>query len=88
MPDYATAGQSLNAAPTRPLESLPLAVQRVNSVIAQVQGFIDRFHGPQPAEQGGQDRAAAPAYHRNTIEQLFEALDRLETRADALESIG
>lgn len=74
----------------RPLESLPLAVNRVNNAVVGVQQFLDRFHGPSPEKEASGGPAPLPdlMHHSAVLGRLFEALDRLETRVDALNSIG
>ncbi len=73
---------------TKPLESLPLAVQRVNTSTVRVQSFLDRFHGEGPAEAGDARGSEPSVPHNVSLNQLFAALDRLEARVDALMQIG
>lgn len=74
----------------KPLDSLASAVQRINSAQVQISRFIDRFHGPQaPAEPPvGEKVAEMIQPHGVNLERLFAAIERLETRVDALNNIG
>lgn len=89
--DYAAssqAGSNNTARETRPLESIALAAQRVNSATVGIQHFLDRFHGPTPEVVSKEPMAPDPAYHAASLDRLFAALDRLETRVEALNTLG
>jgi hypothetical protein len=87
--EYATT--QADAVAPKPLETLAGAVQRVDNAGAEISRFVDRFHGQSPADLLAAPlpavQAAAPPYG-NTLEKLFSALERLETRIDALNAIG
>jgi hypothetical protein len=76
-----------SADPGKPLQRLSLAVTRVNSAVVRIGDFTDRFHGEPPKDpQGGEIAGQAP--YGVDLDRLFSALDRLETRLEALEAIG
>lgn len=86
-----TGLQAGSARDTKPLESLSLAVQRINTAQVRISRFLDRWHGQGPAEPpsaGGENGQTVTTPHAMNLERLFQAIDRLETRCDALESIG
>lgn len=87
MQDYATGNAAATQRPATPLDSLATAVQRVNTANVNVGRFLDRFHGPTPQE-APDTKLDAPMHHSGNLDRLFAALDRLETRVDALNAIG
>lgn len=93
MYDNQTAGAAMvagNARDTRPLETIAVAVNRVNSAQVTIQRFIDRWHGETPKEPmaGGDSPQTVTTPHAINLERLFQAIDRLETRVQALDQIG
>jgi hypothetical protein len=76
----------------RPLESIASAANRVNGAVVRVQSFLDRFNGakPEPAATAGglNNGSAIRTPHRESLDRLFAAIDRLEDRLEALDSIG
>lgn len=70
----------------RPLERISLAVDRIRTAEANVDAFVSRFHGPTPRGVG-EDHPCSPGYG-SQLEDLFSAIDALEQRISALESIG
>lgn len=73
-----------------PLESLAGAVHRINGATVNVQCFLSRFHGEEPTSDNSGEAGAIMASppHRQTIERLFSALDRLEQHINQLSQIG
>jgi hypothetical protein len=71
----------------RPLETLSDATLRVNSAVVKLSNFLDRWHGQAQPEIASKD-APEPYGYSPTLGRLFEALERLEDRVRAVESIG
>lgn len=88
MSDYARAGEASPVA-ARPLENIAYAATRVNTATVNVQAFLARFNGMDPAPPAGAEVGPkeTPPY-RDSLDHLFGAIDRLEQRIEQLVQIG
>lgn len=72
----------------RPLETIAIATQRVNTATVNIQLFLDRFHGMPPEAGCEADAPPPPSSYINSLDRLFEALGRLESRIEDLIQLG
>jgi hypothetical protein len=86
------AGAANGPRAQKPLESLALAAQRINTATVNIGHFLDRWHGPTPEPATSLSSLGAelekPLPHGGNLDRLFSAIDRLESRIDALNAIG
>lgn len=88
--NYDNRPAATTAIPDKPLESIAHAVQRINNAAVSVANFLERFHGPVPetaVTEAVPDRAGPPPYS-NSLDRLFGAIDRLESRIESLNALG
>lgn len=81
-----TAGTAIE--PTRPLETIAAAALRVNTAVVNIQEFLDRCHGLPPEAGCEADAPPPPSSYINSLDRLFEALGRLESRIEDLIQLG
>ena len=78
----AKLGSSAN--PARPLETLGMAVSRIESVNNRLSGFVGRFN----ATGGDGACPPEPGCYAAVLQRLFVAIDDLERRTTDIEDIG
>lgn len=82
------AQSAINApTPSRPLDRIGHAADRVMGASLRVGEFLDRYHGPMPATALGQSDTIAVSYSSN-LERLFGNIETLEARLQSLTEIG
>lgn len=82
------AGQLISAPkPSRPLDRISIAADRVMGASLRVGEFLDRYHGPMPATAPDQNDAITVSYSSN-LERLFGNIETLEARLQSLTEIG
>lgn len=84
------AGQLISApTPSRPLDRIGHAADRIMAAYVKVGEFLDRYHGPMPTEAPGMNASAALAVsYSSNLERLFGNIETLEARLQSLTEIG
>lgn len=89
MDTYGTAGAAVQTLKSTPeLGRLKSAAERIAVAREKIDRFVFNFHGPTPEGNSADARVSPPDSYRNDLDSLFAEIDRLETVASRLDTIG